>query len=198
MLSRFFPKLVDCFDYQDGLVYIQSPRPLVFDRSYRVSGPVAGAKSFRLRARIRPVRPFSPSLSCRQRLQRHFGQVRPYLYQAILEASEQVRQELVSQLQSGQALPAEAAGKSCWQAVSAQFPGLKARVLALSVADVTLALQGELAANLELEFLLHDIELKGRVLWCRSEPGAGFRVGIQLEEMQHQQRQAIRDLLGVV
>lgn len=196
MLSAFFPKLVDCFDYRDGLIYVQSPRPLIFHRSYRVSGQVAGTKTFRLRARIRPIRQFSPSLGCRQRLQRHFGQVRPYLYQAVLEASEELREQLVSQLHSDSEQPGVASGETSWHAFSAQFPGLKARVVALSVADLTLALDGELPVGSEIEFRLQDIELQGRVLWCRAEPGAGFRVGIQLEAIQHQQRQAIRDLLA--
>lgn len=194
MFSSLFAKPVECFAYENGKLYLQSKKPLNLGQSITVKGPVAGNPDFRIQGKVRLLECHAPQPNWTEQLEANFGQVQPYLYSALPEMPSPLLQKLESHFADARRHPRVQLRDL--KALSGDFPGLKATVVDLSLGGVGLLLEGPLAEGRELTFQVSGLELRGLVRWCRCDPGKGFRAGLEFLELNHQQRQKLREWMG--
>lgn len=200
------PKPVQCFAFEDGVLYIQSAQKLAPGKSYTMQAelPVGEGEgsplSVRLKAVVTQVLESTPLFA--KRCEKCFGEVASCFYSTQVQSPAEViphLQQLLDGLPQPQELRTAPRVEKRLRATSPQLPGFRGTVVDLSETGLGLLIDGPMQKGQRFRLLLDledqrigRLDLHCLVCWCRPEPGAPFRAGIQFEAMPLEQQRTLR------
>lgn len=216
MLSFFNkPKPVQCFAYEDGNLYLQSAQALSLSKTHGLEAalPVRpGHEGAPLTVKIKALVIAAHELTAlfEKRLQDCYGHTLPHIYSAQVESPKEAiphLEALLDPLPQPQELRRQARAEKRLRARSPDLPGFQGTVMDLSMGGLGMLVDAPMERGRRIQFEIDfeeqrsmRLELCGRICWCRPEPGAAYRVGIQFEELTppkvSQLRQVVEKLLA--
>lgn len=204
------PKPVQCFAYENGSLYFQSAQPLALQKTHSLEAalPVRQGNdeaplTVKIKARVADAHELTPLFE--KRLQTCFGQAFPHIYSAEVESPKEAiphLEALLDPLPQPQELRAQPRAEKRLRATSPDLPGFRGTIMDLSMGGLGMLVDKPMDRGRRIQFEIdfeeqrsRRLELAGRICWCRPEPGAAYRIGIQFEDMSEEKSRQLRHVV---
>ena len=208
MFGWFQARPVQCFAYEDDVLYVQSASPLSVGSSLKLRAelPVrAGDEPLSAELKLKLLAALPLNALFEKRLQTCFGQVLPHIYSGSLQAPldyAPLLARLLDPLPQPQELRTAPRATRRLRVTSRDLPNFRGTVMDLSEGGLGMLVDAVVERGrliqFEVDFEEHSrkpIGLKGKVCWCRPEPGAAFRIGVQFEDLSPALRLALQSVV---
>jgi Tfp pilus assembly protein PilZ len=204
------PKPVQCFAFESGSLYLQSAQPLALQKTHSLEaalpvrqGQDGAPLTVKIKARVCASHELTALFE--KRLQSCYGEALPHIYSAEVESPKEAiphLEALLDPLPQPQELRAQPRAEKRLRATSPHLPGFRGTIMDLSMGGLGMLVDAPMDRGRRIEFEIdfeeqrsRRLALSGRICWCRPEPGAAYRIGIQFEALSEEKTRQLRHVV---
>ena len=200
---------MQCFAYEDGVLYLQSLQPLAVKKSHQLLAEVPmhqrQGQPLTVKVKVRIEAAHELTQLWDKRLQGSYGQVLAHLYSGVIEGPAEViphLESLLEPLPQPRELRTQPRAEQRLRATSPELPGYIGIVMDLSMGGLGMLVEKPMERGRRLQFEIefdeqrsNRLELTGHICWCRPEPGAAFRIGVRFEPLSDKDSWTLRQVV---